>query len=366
MSMTGLTSRDATHQALHRLVEAEQIERVATGLYKLAPPKPPAPPAAAAPPPLAVAEADVELFTALLTATGGHVVTGQPRGTGITDLDMPKRMLQAGASLEADILPTIRRHVGELAQRPLESWTAQWFVQGVAAAHRLRLDAAQPAAPAKPPVPAIDIDDEDLLERMMDAAGGNVVTNSSVMMDFAPIRVMFADGVELDDVLRALRDKVDPRVTSRAAALRSWDEPRFLRHVAESHLRRTVVPGWVARWTKTLHGEPAGAPEPSAAVQAPTVPENVSATPGEASTAYPDETLAATRAEIAARFVRNRSDPVPPGDQEEPDAQQFDWLELVSGYRAGNVAWNRERLGPPPGAPGCVAPIAVLRGAGYV
>jgi hypothetical protein len=357
--------RNTMDQALFRAVEAEEIERVDRGLYKLAPPKPKAQPAAAAPPPLAVAEGDVELFTALLTATGGHVVTGQPRGTGITDLRMIHSMLQSGADLEADILPTLRGHVGELAQRPLEGWTAPWFVQGVAAAHRRRLEAAQSAAPApaKPPQPAID--DAELLDRLVEAAGGNVYTNASIMSDLAPIRVMLADGVELDDILRALRDKVDPRVTHRAAALRSWEEPRFLRHVAEAHLRRTVVPGWVGRWLKTLHGEPAGAPEPSAAVLAPPAPENVSATSGGVPAPHPDESLAVQRETIAARFARARPEPGPPGEQEEPDAQQFDWSELVAGHRAGTFRWDEQAFGPPPGEVGCRAPAAILRAEGY-
>jgi hypothetical protein len=76
-----------------------------------------APPAAAAPPPLVVSPVDVDLFRSLLEATGGHVVTDQPRGTGITNLDMVKAMVANGASLEQDILPTIRRHADELVLR---------------------------------------------------------------------------------------------------------------------------------------------------------------------------------------------------------------------------------------------------------
>lgn len=58
---------------------------------------------------------------------------------------------------------------------------------------------AAAATPAKPSPPAID-------DRLMDAAGGLYEHQHH-----APIHVMLADGVELDDVLRALRDKVDLR-----------------------------------------------------------------------------------------------------------------------------------------------------------
>jgi hypothetical protein len=271
---TGI-DRNTIDQVLLRATRAEEIEHVGRGLYKLAAPKPPAPPKqavekAAAPPPLAVAEADVELFRSLLMATGGHVVTAQPRGTGVTDLTTVKAMIANGADLEADILPTIRNHVGELAQRPLESWTAQWFVQGVAESHRRRLEAAAkpaaPAAPAKPSVPAID--DAELLEKLLTAGEGNFGTGPGIR-DLRPIRIMLADGVELDDILRALRDKVSRRASAYATTLLSWSEPRFFRMVAESQVRRTVVPGWVGRWTKTLHGEPAETPGPPAAVSAP-------------------------------------------------------------------------------------------------
>ncbi len=51
MAGTGLTSRDATHQALHRATEAGLIERVGVGVYRIAPLKPPQPPKPAAPPP---------------------------------------------------------------------------------------------------------------------------------------------------------------------------------------------------------------------------------------------------------------------------------------------------------------------------
>ena len=120
-----------------------------------------------------------------------------------------------------------------------------WFVEEVAQSHRQRVTAAQkPAAPA--------IGDEELMTKRLDAAGCNVMTGS--IDDLAPIRAMLADGVALDDILRALREKVNRGVNKYAATLKSWGEPRFLRHVAETHLRRAVMRGLVKRWRKVAPG----------------------------------------------------------------------------------------------------------------
>jgi hypothetical protein len=43
----------------------------------------------------------------------------------------------------------------------------------------------------------------------------------------------------------------------------------------------------------------------------------------------------------------------------------FDWDEFVAGHRAGLIKWNRARLGPYPGEPGCRAPDKVLKDNGY-
>jgi hypothetical protein len=285
MAATGITSRDSVHQALHRLVEAGDAIRVETGLYVKARPgakRPPltradgmakfiasAPdgsPLKPAPPKPAVPEADVELFTELLRAVNGHVNTNHPPGGGVTDLRVPKAMIANGASLEADILPVLRAHVGELAQRPIASWSEPWFVKGVAESHRRRLAAAPkravPAAPA--------IDDGELLDALMDAAGGNYYTNTSILDDLSPVRVILADGLDLEeDVLAALRTKVDRRQAPSAPALESWAQPTFLAAVAETHLRRVLIPAMVETWTRKARGAAVQKPGPPAAVSAP-------------------------------------------------------------------------------------------------
>jgi hypothetical protein len=49
----------------------------------------------------------------------------------------------------------------------------------------------------------------------------------------------------------------------------------------------------------------------------------------------------------------------------QPSPGGFDMDELVAGYRAGNVDWDTNRLGPPPGAPGCRVDASILRENGY-
>jgi len=156
----------------------------------------------------------LELFTALLKATAGHIARNQPRGTGITDLTMVKSMIANGADLDLDILPVLCRHADELAQRPLESWTTSWFVTGVAKSHRQRITAAQ-----KPAVPAID--DAESLTKLLDATGENYLSGARGIFDLAPIHAMLAAGVTVDDILSTLRSKVDRRVTKYAATLNS-------------------------------------------------------------------------------------------------------------------------------------------------
>jgi hypothetical protein len=57
--------------------------------------------------------------------------------------------------------------------------------------------------------------------------------------------------------------------------------------------------------------------------------------------------------------------PSPPSRQHSPGVPRFDMDELVAGYRAGNVDWDTNRLGPPPGAPGCRVDASILRENGY-
>jgi hypothetical protein len=127
-----------------------------------------------------------------------------------------------------------------------KAWTAPWFVAEVAESHRQRITAAQ-----KPAVPPIG--DEELLERLLDATGGNYLSGARGILDLAPIHAMLATGVTIDDILSTLRSKVDRGVTKYAGTLNSWAEPRFLRHVALAYLARTVGRASVYRVLEAGH-----------------------------------------------------------------------------------------------------------------
>jgi len=86
-----------------------------------------------------------------------------------------------------------------------------------------------------------------------------------------------------------------------------------------------------------------------------------------------------TRASILAAF--NRKEPPPeraappttspqPAPQPrparqaapaEPEMSDEGWEEVIAGFVAGNVNWNRRRLGGEPGSEDCRAPRSVLR-----
>ena len=76
-----------------------------------------------------------------------------------------------------------------------------------------------------------------------------------------------------------------------------------------------------------------------------------------------------TRAPAAARTApvprRAAERAAPPPPQRPPAALSFDMDELVAGYRAGNVAWDATRFGPPPGSPECRVDAGILRANGY-
>jgi hypothetical protein len=74
-------------------------------------------------------------------------------------------------------------------------------------------------------------------------------------MTLSPVKVILADGLDLEeDVLAALRTKVDRRQAPSAPALESWAQPTFLAAVAETHLQRVLIPAMVETWTKKARG----------------------------------------------------------------------------------------------------------------
>jgi hypothetical protein len=250
LESTGV-DRNTMDQALFRAVEAEEIERVDRGLYKLAPPKPKLPRAAAAPPPPAEPErvreghSDSEWF-ALIAA---YHATGQ--------WDRERDGLppdQFGNRVPLDIIMRLN-HRQEEAKKAAEK-AAQ------------KAAAQKPAASAKPAAAVVTTaEDLALLDRLVAAAHGNVV-NGPGIMDLRPIYAAL-ETVEIDDVLYALKSKVNLRIYPKNRTLTSWSEEWFLREVAERFVKRVLIPAMVARWSGTAPGKPTERAEPPAAVSAP-------------------------------------------------------------------------------------------------
>jgi hypothetical protein len=152
-----------------------------------------------------------------------------------------------------------------------------------------------------------------LLLALKHAANGNI---QPACTDVEPIRDLLQQGCDLDlDVLPAVHD--------------------LLTHPLQPPLKRWSVP-WLAAEIVRRRDERTGH-----VTQAP----------------------AAARTAPVPRRAAERAAPPPP--QRPPAALSFDMDELVAGYRAGNVAWDATRFGPPPGSPGCRVDAAVLRENGY-
>jgi len=85
------------------------------------------------------------------------------------------------------------------------------------------------------------VSDAELRERLILAANHNVVPGEGIE-DISPIKVMIESGIELDDVLYTLRDKVDLRMYPKNRAIASWSEHWFVMAVAEAYGRRVMLP----------------------------------------------------------------------------------------------------------------------------
>jgi hypothetical protein len=73
-----------------------------------------------------------------------------------------------------------------------------------------RTAAALPKPAPPEPESVVTPDDVELSKKLLAAANGNVIEGPGIE-DLAPIKAMIASGVDLDDVLYALRGRVDRR-----------------------------------------------------------------------------------------------------------------------------------------------------------
>ncbi len=185
MAGTGITSRDAAHQALHRAAEAGLIERVAVGVYRIAPVKPPA---------------------ANPTRQWDQERDGLPP-------DQFGNKIPYGITMRLNI----RREEARKAAQKI---------------------AAQKAAAAA--------EDAALLKQLLAATNGNYVDGPD-LRDLAPIKALL-ETVPIEFVCSAVRGKADKRIYPKNEAVRSWRDPALLRAIAEHFTRYVLVPRMVEIW----------------------------------------------------------------------------------------------------------------------
>jgi hypothetical protein len=167
------------------------------------------------------------------------------------------------------------------------------------------------AEPSRPPdTPPAETerppDDVTLRRWLLQAAQGNVDT----WADISPIRALLDQGCDLEADVVPIVARELPELPR---PLKNWGAPWLVRDILAARDQRLAGAGF--------------------------------------STPTPDRSLESGNTVEA-----------PPPVQRTP---AIEWDEFVGGYRAGLIQWNRARLGPCPGEPGCRAPAEVLRENGY-
>jgi hypothetical protein len=358
------TTRGSAESAIKREFDVGRIERVAAGMYRLAPPRPIEPPKPALAP---TPEDDAIWFDAL-----ERWVVDRSWDT--------ERLGQPPDHAEARVPPPIRARFADRLRK--------------------REDRAKDRAAALERARAAD---RELRDQLLAATGGNFVPGPG-LDDVAPIRAALELGVPLDRVLFAIRSQTDLRVP--AITVTTWRDEKLLRRIGEYFWRFNVLPVLMA--AGKAQEKPAAASEPSAAVELPPEPGSAPASSAQQPDAIPSDELVPVpeveaeasavpapaddrepitegRDAVLARFARGRTPPPPvaerpvtpqptqppprrsPPRPSDPQPQQRQNLnddaidELVQGWRAGNIAWARQLLGEEPGHPDCRLSRAVLR-----
>jgi hypothetical protein len=358
---TGL-NRNLTDSTLSRAVDAGLVERVGQGLYRRAPPKPPR----ALPP----------------------------------EFDPGKQLLD-GRSFD-DWMELVERWWADPSTWDIETLGPYPFSDGnlvpmnvfVAFKHRLEKRQAQVA------------EDVALLERLLEATGGNIV-KSDELADIRPLKLMIASDISVERIVSV----TETRYAAGGPPIVSWAE--LFQPVAEDHALHVLAPRLVERWKGRPTSADTGAsptvrramakaapqtlasasdtstrgPEPPAAANAPEVSgarpagrtNDVPTTAGlmtRFGKAPSPNGEPITRRTIATRFIRHEVGPIPrpasqpprPPVQPPPPQRQAlagftdeGWVEIIAGWLVGNVTWSRRRLGPAPGEQGCQVPQHVLK-----
>jgi hypothetical protein len=127
-------------------------------------------------------------------------------------------------------------------------------------------DAAEEKATTEKVAAAQAIGDAKLLEKLLAAVNGNFVPGARIC-DLTPVRVMLANGADLEDLLATLESRVDRRAAPDARPLTSWSDHWLLRAVACTCLQRTHVLRIVDSWLGKMESGTADASRASAAVE---------------------------------------------------------------------------------------------------
>jgi len=204
---TGL-SRNTAEQAIHRAVQAEQIERMAPGVYKLVPPKP-LPPLRPEPEPQRLDGRTMEEWLELLERWDADRSTSDREGLGPWPGEPGNRL----------------------------PWKVSMLFN-----RRLERRKAQAAA------------DAELRDKLIAACHGNF-TPGPGLDDLAPIK-MALEIVPLDRVLSSIRCKTDRKLYPRNEPATSWREPRLLKAIAEDYCQSVIVPSMVDAWSKAAAKAP--------------------------------------------------------------------------------------------------------------
>ncbi|SRR6266852_1064434 len=194
---TGL-SRKTAEQAIHRAVQAEQIERVAPGTYKLAPLKPL--------PPSRNGHTNEEWIARI------EAWQTNPASWNVEEDGPPPSNPEHRIPLDV---------VGRLKDR-----------QKREAKEREKREAADAA----------------LRDQLIAACHGNF-TPGPGLDDVAPIRAAL-EVVPIDRILSAIRCKTDNKLYPRNEPATSWREPRLLKEIAETYCRAVLIPNMVDTWSK--------------------------------------------------------------------------------------------------------------------
>jgi hypothetical protein len=218
-SLPGGTTRGNAEAAIHREYRAGRIERVSPGHYVLAPPpKPPAPPGP--PPPAAVKMvAAMAAFAWPTDPAALRIMDGAAwsrvldayHETGTWDADIGPLPDADGSRAPFDLVKLARDRYRKKLERRAEAEEA--------AARQRQADAA-------------------LRDQLLAAANGNYELGPG-LTDMAPVRAIL-ETVPIDNVLFAIRAKVDKRCYPGNPPLTSWRDPRFLKAVAEGFCRGLV------------------------------------------------------------------------------------------------------------------------------